>query len=188
MKPGGDASIAPADCVEMFESEARALCGEAALRDDPETGGLLAGLGAPDGHPVILLATGPGPDAVHEPTHFAQDRDLFRHMMRSQECYGAQWVGTWHSHPSVGIRSLSGRDVSQATPPTALINAGIATNPFLHPDSRQRPTEHVSDRPTLRIASLRSTQVRPGLIAAANAAKYGLLCVRRRAFPSTRRK
>ena len=113
MKPERDASITPADCVEMFESEARAICGEAALRDDLETGGLLAGLDAPDGHPVILLATGPGINATHEPTRFAHDLDFFREMMVLLQSYGLYLRGTHHHHHSLGLHGPSGGDVSQ---------------------------------------------------------------------------
>ena len=106
-------SEAPRRCLPIPESEAQVVCGDSQWWGDDETGGELHGLYTACGHPVVLLATGPGPKAIHEPTHFAQDFDSFRRMNRLLTSLGLQPVGTWHAHQSLGIHGPSGGDVRQ---------------------------------------------------------------------------
>lgn len=85
-----------------------AECGEI------ETGGDTYGLWTRGGRPMIMLATGPGPNATHESAHFAQDIDFCRETIeRIEGRYGVQWLGTWHSHHRLGLPRPSGGDVNQ---------------------------------------------------------------------------
>lgn len=98
----------------ICESETRTIAGLAAKWRDIETGGDLFGLWSRDGIPNIMLVTGPGPDATHEATHFAQDLRFFLDLANYlRKKYGLQWLGTWHSHHSLGLDSPSQGDVEQ---------------------------------------------------------------------------
>lgn len=74
--------------------------------DALETGGALFGVDhGPTGALVISEATGPGPNALHEPNRF--ERDLNYTHRRALEIYErtrAQWVGEWHTHPRGGLK------------------------------------------------------------------------------------
>jgi len=96
--------------VSIFESELRTVALEASSRTD-ETGGDLFGLWSAGRRPVIFLAVGPGPDAVHERAHFGQDVAFLSSVAQvlQDEC-GLQYLGDWHSHHELGLRSPSSGD------------------------------------------------------------------------------
>ncbi|TXK11139.1 hypothetical protein FVP99_17815 [Microbacterium wangchenii] len=69
--------------------------------DSLETGGALFG---PDTADVIEHATTPGPGAVHRPGFFS--RDLAYTESEAARLYrldGSQWIGEWHTHPSMRL-------------------------------------------------------------------------------------
>lgn len=73
--------------------------------DGLETGGALFGFdhGA-TGELLVSEATGPGPDALHEPTRFERDLDYtHRRALEIYERTRAEWVGEWHTHPRGGL-------------------------------------------------------------------------------------
>ncbi len=74
--------------------------------DGLETGGALFGVDhGSAGRLVITEATGPGPDALHEPMRFERDLDYtHRRALEIYERTRAQWVGEWHTHPRGGLR------------------------------------------------------------------------------------
>ena len=76
-----------------------------------ETGGNLFGLQTPFGIPFIQYVVGPGPQAVHEYTHFRQD---FRFLERNADNLVAEHalhhIGSWHSHHNLGLTEPSGGD------------------------------------------------------------------------------
>ena len=76
-----------------------------------ETGGNLFGLYTPFGIPFIQYVVGPGPEAIHEYTHFRQD---FRFPDRNADLLVAEHalhhIGSWHSHHNLGLAEPSGGD------------------------------------------------------------------------------
>ncbi|MCO6438550.1 MAG: hypothetical protein J5J06_15775 [Phycisphaerae bacterium] len=94
-----------------WQSVLQCIAATSAAWTDLETGGYLYGLWTHAGRAVVLFASSPGPNAVHEATHFAQDVDHFKRVTRFlQETYGIQLVGRWHSHYSLGLDHLSSGD------------------------------------------------------------------------------
>ncbi len=94
-----------------WQSVLQCIAATSAAWRDLETGGYLYGLWTHAGRAVVLFASSPGPNAVHQPTHFAQDVDHFRRVTRFlQETYGIQLVGRWHSHHALGLDHLSSGD------------------------------------------------------------------------------
>jgi len=77
-----------------------------------ETGGELYGLFSHAGRPVIMLATPPGPNAIHERAHFCQDIVyLKKYNAWLLKQFGIQYIGNWHSHHSLGLEGLSSCDI-----------------------------------------------------------------------------
>ncbi len=76
-----------------------------------ETGGNLFGLWTPFGIPLIHYVVGPGPNAVHNFTHFRQD---FEFLDKNAGClvkeHALHHIGSWHSHHSLGLSEPSGGD------------------------------------------------------------------------------
>jgi hypothetical protein len=102
--------------VRIFESELACIAHETSIHPNIETGGSLYGLWTDAGNPTILLATRPGPQAVRQPTQFEQDPTA--HLAIEQVLvngFGAQAVGLWHSHHSLGLHELSGGDLNRTT-------------------------------------------------------------------------
>jgi hypothetical protein len=104
----------PAPYVTIYESELQVIAGEAALKQRLETGGDLYGAQTRAGRPVIFLATGPGPQAVHAETKFTQDFEFCQAtgQVLEDNC-GLQWQGTWHSHHELGLPRPSGGDAQK---------------------------------------------------------------------------
>ncbi len=67
----------PADYVRIYESELQAIAAESLARGSVETGGELYGLRTHARRAVVLLATLPGPRAIHEREYFEQDLNFF---------------------------------------------------------------------------------------------------------------
>lgn len=98
----------------MHESELQAIAAVSAGSDDRETGGDMYGWWTHGGRAVVQLVTGPGPDAVHQATHFAQDIKYFRATTKFlHRAFGLQFIGPWHSHYELGIDRPSGGDAEQ---------------------------------------------------------------------------
>lgn len=101
--------------VYIYESEVQAITGEARRFPDSETGGDLFGTFTHRNFPVIWLASGPGPNAKHLPTHFEQDVTFISEWQRRlMDEFGLQYVGSWHSHHKLSLNQPSGGDVEAA--------------------------------------------------------------------------
>lgn len=76
-----------------------------------ETGGNLFGLWTPFGIPVIHYIVGPGPNAVHNQTHFRQDYEfLDRNADYLVKEHALHHIGSWHSHHSLDLAQPSSGD------------------------------------------------------------------------------
>lgn len=76
-----------------------------------ETGGNLFGLWTPFGIPLVHYVVGPGPNAIHNPTHFRQDFDfLDRNADFLVNEHALHHIGSWHSHHSLGLTQPSTGD------------------------------------------------------------------------------
>jgi len=76
-----------------------------------ETGGNIFGLCTPFGIPMVYYVVGPGPNAVHNVTHFRQDFDfLERNADYLVEEHALHHIGSWHSHHSLGLTQPSQGD------------------------------------------------------------------------------
>jgi len=64
-----------------------------------ETGGILVGQTAKTGFITIEEASGPGPNALHQPGRFERDTGYCQQFLSAAEARGLQYVGEWHSHP-----------------------------------------------------------------------------------------
>ena len=97
--------------IIIWENILQFIAGIAARAGEMETGGELYGLLSHAGRPVIMLATPPGPGAVHERGHFCQDLEYMREI---NACLtnrsGIQYIGNWHHHHYM-LKVLSGGDI-----------------------------------------------------------------------------
>ena len=76
-----------------------------------ETGGELYGLFTHAGRFVIMLATPPGENSIHEKSHFRPDIEfLVENNKYIRESYGLQYLGAYHSHHLLGLNSPSSID------------------------------------------------------------------------------
>jgi hypothetical protein len=101
--------------VHIYESEVNAIIAEAQRFPSSETGGDLYGTFTHGYLPVIWLASGPGPKAKHLETHFEQDVAFISHwQQRLMKDFGLQYIGSWHSHHTLGLNQPSDGDVQAA--------------------------------------------------------------------------
>lgn len=76
-----------------------------------ETGGNIFGLYTPFGIPMIYYVVGPGPNAIHNVTHFRQDfHFLEKNADFLVEKHALHHIGSWHSHHSLGLTQPSQGD------------------------------------------------------------------------------
>jgi integrative and conjugative element protein (TIGR02256 family) len=96
----------------LVSVEARQLVTrEAALYRDVETGGILMGRFESADTIHVTHASGPGPNAVHEPAFFLRDTAYCADVLREHyERFGADYVGEWHTHVD-GLRVPSSGDL-----------------------------------------------------------------------------
>jgi hypothetical protein len=98
--------------IVIWESELKFISGLSAKWGEIETGGELYGLFTHAGRPVIMLATPPGTNAIHQVAHFRQCNDFFKHVNTLLiDEYGLQYIGNFHSHHELGINGLSPGDI-----------------------------------------------------------------------------
>lgn len=98
--------------VRVWESEIRFMAAVAAQCNDSETGGEVYGLKSHGERPVIMLATPPGRNAIHEVAWFRQDMDFFKKVNAFLGThFGIQYQGPFHSHHNLGLEELSGVDI-----------------------------------------------------------------------------
>ena len=101
--------------IVTWQSELEIICGSAYHWGEVETGGELYGLFSHGLRPVIMFATPPGPEAIHNIAHFRQDLNfLHRYNSYLIKNYGIQYDGTWHSHHNLGIKGPSKGDINSA--------------------------------------------------------------------------
>lgn len=82
-----------------------------------ETGGVLAGKIDKDGNIEILMASKPGPNAVHKMTGFRKDVEFCQNFLDKQYIESEKeivYVGEWHSHPALNNKP-SGLDIKSLT-------------------------------------------------------------------------
>jgi hypothetical protein len=98
--------------VVTWESELEQMCGQANFFGNIETGGECYGLFSHGGRPVIMLATPAGPNAIHQSAHFRQDISFLEETNQYlvEEC-GLNFLGSHHSHHTLGIDGLSRGDI-----------------------------------------------------------------------------
>ena len=86
---------------------------EASSKAPLETGGVLMGYIAPSsGEPVVLCATGPGPEAAHSRYHYSPDQEYDENVIAAiykETGRRLAYLGDWHTHPAP-VRYLSYRD------------------------------------------------------------------------------
>ena len=76
-----------------------------------ETGGEFYGLFTHAGRFVIMLATPPGENSIHEKAHFRPDIEfLVENNKYIRESYGLQYLGAYHSHHLLELHSPSSID------------------------------------------------------------------------------
>ena len=103
-------NYAPYLCI--WESEVQFISALAVMSGFIETGGECYGHLSHAGRPVVLFVTPPGPKAIHEKAHFRQDLAFLDRTNRFlTESYGLNFLGTHHSHHSLGIEGLSAGDI-----------------------------------------------------------------------------
>jgi hypothetical protein len=97
--------------ILLFESEAVRIARYALSSPRLEIGGDLLGFYAPDGSPLVFVASGPGPAARGDATHFQQDPEfqaLVFNQLASQ--FRMFYLGDWHSHHGLGLSDPSVSD------------------------------------------------------------------------------
>jgi len=98
--------------ISIMQSELEFIAGVANHWKETETGGELFGLLTHAGRPVIMLATPPGPKAIHETAHFRQCVTFIRQAESYlKDGFGLQYMGNFHSHHSLSIKGLSSGDI-----------------------------------------------------------------------------
>lgn len=98
--------------ISIWESEICYMAGLAARWGCIETGGEVYGLISHAGRPVIVLATPPGPNSVHESAQFRQDMAFFQKVnafLRNK--FGIFYLGSEHNHHLLGINRPSRVDI-----------------------------------------------------------------------------
>lgn len=97
--------------ILLYESEAKRIARYAQSSLHLEIGGDLLGFYAPDGNPLVFVASGPGPAARRDATHFQQDPEfqvaVFNQLATKFRMF---YVGDWHSHHALGLSQPSGPD------------------------------------------------------------------------------
>ena len=88
-------------CVFVLNSEANRIAEYVRSNVSIEIGGDLFGFFSPEGFPIVLVATGPGPEAKQGHGHFLQDPDFqtwaFRELAtRYRLYYLGDWSLSWH--------------------------------------------------------------------------------------------
>jgi len=101
--------------VYIYQSEYSVIIGESYKHSNLETGGDLFGTFTHGDMPVIWLASGPGPKAIHKRAEFSQDTDFTTNwQQRLMKEFGIQYIGTWHSHHRLKLPEPSKGDIRAA--------------------------------------------------------------------------
>ena len=102
----------PQQYLIVCQSELQFIGGVTNHWGEIETGGELYGLFSHAGRPVIMLASPPGPNAIHGVARFRQDIDFMKKVNAFVgDTFGIQYLGNWHNHHNLSIKGLSGGDV-----------------------------------------------------------------------------
>lgn len=101
--------------VYLYKSEFDMIVDATLKFPESETGGDLFGAFTHGGMPVIWLASGPGPHAQGDRTHFQQDTN-FTSMWEQwlTRNFALQYIGSWHSHHRLGLQQPSAGDRAAA--------------------------------------------------------------------------
>ncbi len=99
--------------VWIYHPVLKFLTVEASAKAPMETGGVLMGYFAqPENTPVVLLATGPGSQAVHQRNYYKPDYEFDESQIATlYEKYGGKiiYLGDWHTH-AASFPELSYKD------------------------------------------------------------------------------
>lgn len=102
--------------VLIYRSEIEAISHNTSKWGGTETGGHLYGAYTGSGTPIVMLATPPGPQAVHSSAGFTQDIDYFRRCSEIiYKRFGLCFIGRWHSHHFLGLHRPSMGDIASAS-------------------------------------------------------------------------
>jgi hypothetical protein len=97
--------------ILLYASEAKRIARYARSSPSLEIGGDLFGFYEPGGNPLIFVASGPGPGARRDATHFQQDLEfqaaVFNELATKFRMF---YVGDWHSHHSLNLSEPSPSD------------------------------------------------------------------------------
>ena len=97
--------------ILLYESEAVRITQYAQSSPNAEIGGDLFGYFAPDGSRLVFVASGPGPAARRDTTHFRQDPQfqstVFNELATKFRMF---YVGDWHSHHRLHLSEPSRSD------------------------------------------------------------------------------
>jgi hypothetical protein len=97
--------------ILLYESEAIRIAKYARSSPGLEIGGDLLGFYEPAGSPLVFVASGPGPAAHRDTTHFQQDPQFqIAAFNKVASKFRMFYVGDWHSHHSLGLSEPSGSD------------------------------------------------------------------------------
>lgn len=166
--PGG------CDYFSLFESEARLIASVSAEWGTLETGGDLYGLLTHAGRVIVFLATPPGPNAIHDATHFQQDIDYFHDTaQRVRERFGLHVVGGWHSHHILGLPEPSRGDVQQVQSITVKNGITSWVEIIITFESSTSAGDRSSRRVSKRLRRGQSTYTGAEPIVQANSFAYG---------------
>jgi hypothetical protein len=97
--------------ILLYDSEADRIARFALSSPGVEIGGDLFGFFAPEGTPLVFVASGPGPAAQRDRLHFQQDPDfqarIFKELASEFRLF---YLGDWHSHHELDLSQPSGPD------------------------------------------------------------------------------
>lgn len=97
--------------ILLYESEATRIAKYARSSVGLEIGGDLLGFYEPGGSPLVFIASGPGPAAQRDATHFRQDPEFQTTVFNKVASrFRMFYVGDWHSHHKLGLSEPSGSD------------------------------------------------------------------------------
>lgn len=99
--------------ISIFESEIKIIAEQAEIWGELETGGELYGYFLHNGTLVIMFATPPGKNAIHRANIFQQDYHFFlRASSMLFNRFSLNFIGNWHSHHFMEIKTLSRMDIA----------------------------------------------------------------------------
>ena len=101
--------------IRIYSSELKLIVAELNRYPSLETGGQLLGLRTHGQAHTVFLATGPGPEAIHERAYFLQSPQSHQATEAFVwSSFGLQNIGFWHSHHQLPFHELSSGDIRRS--------------------------------------------------------------------------